>query len=130
MSGSQQTGLDLTTVIAWLGAFIVSILSFLGAYLWNDVQELKKKMITSDELKEELRKVEQMIGGVEEVQEDRHSENTGNFKRIDHRLTQQDAMAASTAISVEKRLGEILVKIAELRPAPPNGHERRRPYGK
>lgn len=99
---------DISTGLWW--AF-TGLLTFFGGFLWQDVQKLKSSWITREEFNA------------------KHGENTGNFRRVEDRLQASDERQHAESMAVERRLGEVLTRIAELRPRPrEDGPERRQGY--
>lgn len=115
----STTSFDVQTVAIWLLAVVMSLLSFLGLNLWNDVKAIKEKWITREEFKQGLEKM-----AVERDQ--KHSENTGNFRRLEDKIDSSDQRQNETAISIEQRLGQILVEVAKKQPQRHDGPDRRR----
>lgn len=98
----------------------MTLLSFLGFNLWKDVREIKDKWITRDEFNQGLEKSNA-------ERDKKHLENTGNFRRVEEKIERSDARNSDSAIAIEKRIGDVLVKIAEIRPPQrKDGPERRR----
>jgi len=121
--------LDWKTIASWLGWFLSVLLSGLGLRIWNQVNSLRDEMRT---MKNELvsrTEFERTNAASAAARDQKHLENTGNFERIDNRLTVISERQSAEAISIERRLGEVLTKIAELRPTQrQEGPERRRGY--
>lgn len=113
----------LIAVVQWLGWALVAVLSFLGLRMYNDVRNMKENWVSKDDLADELAKVQLR-------QDERHTTNT---KNLEHANAALSALVTSTnhmAVMFERRIGEVLTKMASLRPVPPPGqHERRRGYG-
>lgn len=110
---------DFQVAAIWLLGVVMSLLSFLGLNLWTDVKSLKEKLITRDEFNTGLDKISH-------ERDVKHTENTGNFRRLEEKIDCADQRQNETAVSIERRLGEILVEVAKARPQRHDGPERRR----
>jgi hypothetical protein len=133
---------DWRAVAGWLGWALTALLSALGARTWNQVQSLKDELKTSEaKLQAHLiartenlvkrEEFEHAIRATDAEREKKHGENITNFRRLDDRLTGESERRHLESMSIEKRLGEVLAKIAELKPSPPRrqeGPERRQGY--
>lgn len=123
-------------VAALAGWALTGLLSFLGIRLWNQMNDsradvaalrvefetLKSQMITQDEFIAALARQD-------DKRESWHQQNVGNFQRIDARLSADIDQRHAEAILLERRLGEILTRVAELRPTRrQEGPERRSGY--
>lgn len=141
-SGADVIAGEWKEIAAWLGWALTALLSTLGVRVWNQVQSLKDELKTSEEkLQANLisrtehlitrSEFERAMAATDAERDKKHVENTGNFRRLDDRMTADAERRHSESISIEKRLGEVLTKIAELKPAPPTrqeGPERRQGY--
>lgn len=124
------------TVAAWTGWALTAILSFLGVRIWNQMNQSRAEVaalrVEFETLKSKLITREEFTGALarqDEKREDWHQQNIGNFQRIDSRLSADIDQRHSEAILLERRLGDILAKVAELRPARrQEGPERRQGY--
>ena len=114
MGNTTGVTLDWYHLFTYAGYALMSLLSVLGGKLWRDVEKLKGQWLTRDDFNS---KVEQM----ETERDKRHAENTGRFERLQDQHYQGQ-------VAIERRLGELTVKIAELRPQPPSGQPERRRY--
>jgi hypothetical protein len=112
--------IDYRLIAQLLGYVLMGVLSFFGTLLWKDVRLIKEKWITRDDFNDAMAR--------SNVERDlKHNENTGSFRRLEEKLEQVEQRHHNTSLSIEQRLGEVLVKIAEIRPPPrPDGPERRR----
>ena len=109
----------------------MGLLSFFGAILWKDVQDLKEKRITREDLDAAQAKSDAQ-------RDERHLENTGNFRRLEEntsgnfrrleeKLDQVESAHHKSTLAIEKRIGEVLVEVAKIRhPQRTDGPERRR----
>lgn len=116
--------LDYQTIaLVALGA-VMSLLSFFGINLWNDVRMIKEKWITREEFKEAL---DTSSAASAKERDSKHLENTGNFRRLEERIAHSDERHFESAVAIEKRLGEMVATVAQLRPPQrQDGPERRR----
>lgn len=103
------------------GYALMGLLSFMGSLLWKDVRHIKDKWITKEDF-------QQYRSEQTEERDKKHEENKGNFRRLEERFLAVERSHHDSAIALEQRLGELLVKIAELRsyPTRADGPERRR----
>jgi hypothetical protein len=109
--------LDWYHLFTYVGYIFMSLLSVLAAKLWRDVEKLKDQQLTRQDFDSKVEKMEL-------ERDKRHIENSGRFERL-------DARHFEGALAIEKRLGELAIKIAELRPQPPQpppGQVERRRY--
>lgn len=105
----------------------MSLLSFFGLRLWNDVQAtkeqvqvIKEKWVTKEEFSASNK-------ANKEERDGKHEENTGNFRRLEEKIETADERHHQSAMAIEKRIGQVFVKIAELRPPQrTDGPDRRR----
>lgn len=112
----------LLQVVAWLGALIMALLSFLGVRLYNDVRHMKENWVSKADLEEEL-------GKVRVEQNGRHTSNGRKFDAVNKSLGELVSTTNRTAVTIERRIGEVRELVASLRPHPPAGQvERRRGY--
>ena len=114
MGSAVAPTLDWYHLFTYAGYALMSLLSVLGAKLWRDVEKLKSQWLTREEFMARVDKIE-------EERDRRHTENTGRFERLEARHFEGQ-------VGIEKRLGELATKIAELRPSPPHGQTERRRF--
>lgn len=113
----------LIAVVQWLGWALVAVLSFLGIRMYNDVRHMKENWVSKADLAGELEKVQLR-------QDERHTTNTTNFEHVNAALSVLVTSTNHMAVMFERRIGEVLTKVASLHPVPPPGQrERRRGYG-
>lgn len=101
----------------------MTLLSFLGFNLWNDVKLIKEKWITREEFAKGL---QDMTTAAERERDKKHVENTGNFRRLEDKIDRSEECRNESAIALEQRLGEILVEVAKGKPQRHDGPDRRR----
>lgn len=101
----------------------MTLLSFLGLNLWNDVKFIKERWITREEFNKGLA---EMAAKAEKERDEKHLENTGNFRRLEQKIDRSEECRNENAVAIEKRLGEILVRVVEGKPQRHDGPERRR----
>jgi hypothetical protein len=97
----------------------MSLLSFFGISLWNDVRDMKQRWITREEFNAGLE-------GMKGERDVKHSENTGNFRRLEEKIQRADDRHYESSLAIEQRLGELAERIAKLRPHRPGGAPERR----
>lgn len=120
MTPPTTTGIDFETIALWLGGLLMSIMSFFGTRLWNDVRNMKENWITREEYNKG-------IADSKLERDNKHLENTGNFRRMDAKLDRLEQTQHESAVTIEKRLGEVLVHIEKMRPPHrTDGPDRRR----
>lgn len=104
-----------------LGYGLMGLLSWMGSLLWKDVRHIKDKWITKEDF--HTYKTEQTA-----ERDKKHTENVGNFRRLEDKFDAVEKTQHETALAIEKRLGEMLLKIEQIRPYPmrADGPERRR----
>lgn len=118
--------MDYQTIAITSLSVVMGLLSFLGLRVWNDVQTtkeqvqlIKEKWVTKDEFNASNK-------ANREERDSKHLENTGNFRRLEDKIEKADQRHSTSAVAIEKRLGDILVEVAKSRPQRQDGPERRR----
>ena len=121
----------------YTGWALTGILGFLGRRLLLQQQEFR------DEIKTIQKQVSDLKGSVvtrdeftktndtnTAIREKNHNDNTDNFQRLDERITAAGDRHNEHAIAIERRLGEVLARIEQLRPPQrrQEGPERRSGY--
>lgn len=114
-------GIDLHSVVTYLGYIVMGLLTFLSAKLWNDVEKLKGNWLTREEFGK-------AIESIHTERESKHQENLGNFGDLHEKVNGVNQRVMDGQVSIERRMGEILASIAALRPQRQDGPERRRGY--
>lgn len=109
---------DWQAIATVLGYLLMGIMSFFGAILWKDVQELRENRVTRADLDAAITKSNT-------ERDNKHHENTGNFRRLDEKLDYIEQRHNDSALKIEQRIGQVLVEVAKLRPHRPDGPERR-----
>jgi len=120
---NPPTTLDYQAIALWSLGAVMTLLSFLGFNLWTDVKLIKEKWITRDEFAKGL---QDMTKAAESERDKKHVENTGNFRRLEEKIDRSEVCRNENSLAIEKRLGEILVKVAENKPQRHDGPDRRR----
>jgi hypothetical protein len=95
-----------------LAGLLISVLSFFGAIAWKDLQTLKASGITREEFNKAM--------GESAATRD------ANFRRLEDIFIGGLKKRHEDDMAVERRLGDIMTKIAELRPQRPGGEPERR----
>lgn len=126
---SSATTIDVTdvlhlllNVLNWVVIIAMGLLAWAGKILWTDVQTMKGSWMTRDEFDKKMQEVHS-------EREAKHRENLGNFGELRKEVNAVDVRVLEGQVAIERRLGEVMAKIAELRPQRPDGGpERRRGY--
>lgn len=77
-------GVNYADVLQWLGYLLMGVLSFFSLKLWNDVDHLKKTHISKQDFDKALTDLK---AETRMERDQKHTENTGNFKRLEDLLT-------------------------------------------
>lgn len=120
------------SIALWLGWVLSIVFGFLAKYMWGRMTEFRAEVQGfRGEVQAVKEEVATLITRVEfnSVNAENKADRTDNFIRLNDQIAAGNERHAALALTIEQRLGDVLVKIAELRPTRrQEGPERRTGY--